>query len=116
MRAGTEQLDARFQKGAEKLDANMKLGHQKYDSSASTIEKAHLEMRRELKRMEKVMTDLQGRTPASMVPSNNNSPRRRRSPRSYSKPPAVCETRSVHPRSEGIGVNAWPKTCSGQRA
>ena len=59
MRAGTEQLDARFQKGAEKLDANMKLGHQKYDSSASTIEKAHLEMRRELKRMEKMMTDLQ---------------------------------------------------------
>ena len=59
LRAGSEQLDARFQKGAEKLDANMKLGHQKYDSSASTIEKAHLEMRRELKRMEKMMTDLQ---------------------------------------------------------
>ena len=62
MRAGTEQLDARFQKGAEKLDANMKLGHQKYDSSSSLIEKQNQEVRRELKRMEKMVTDLQEKT------------------------------------------------------
>ena len=62
MREGTEQLDARLQKGAEKLDANMKLGHQKYDASASIIEKQNQEMSRELKRLEKMLTDLQEKT------------------------------------------------------
>ena len=62
MRAGSEQLDARFKQGSEKLEANMKLGHQKYDSSTSLIEKQNLEVRRELKRMEKMVTDLQEKT------------------------------------------------------
>lgn len=62
LRAGTEQLDARFQQGAEKLEANMKLGHQKYDSSTSVIEKQNHEVRREMQRIEKMITDLQEKT------------------------------------------------------
>ncbi len=62
MRAGTEQLDARFQRGAEKLEANMKLGRQKYDSSTSVIEKQNHEVRREMLRIEKMITDLQEKT------------------------------------------------------
>ncbi len=59
LRSSTEQLDARFRQGAEQLEANMKLGHQKYDASATLIEKQNLELRREMKRMEKMLTDLQ---------------------------------------------------------
>ncbi len=62
MRAGTEQLDARFQQGAEKLEANMKMGHQKYDSSTSVIEKQNHEVRREMLRIEKMITELQEKT------------------------------------------------------
>lgn len=62
LRAGTEQLDARFQMGAEKLEANMALGHQKYDSSTSVIEKQNHEVRREMLRIEKMITDLQEKT------------------------------------------------------
>ena len=59
LRSSTEQLDARFRQGAEQLEANMKLGHQKYDASTTLIEKQNLELRREMKRMEKMLTDLQ---------------------------------------------------------
>jgi len=62
LRAGTEQLDARFKQGTEKLQANMELGHQKYDASSSIIEKQNLEMRREMKRMEKMVADLREKT------------------------------------------------------
>ena len=62
MQAGTEKLDARFQQGAEKLEANMKLGHQKYDSSTSVIEKQNHEVRREMLRIEKMITELQEKT------------------------------------------------------
>ncbi len=62
LRSSTEQLDARFRQGAEQLEANMKLGHQKYDASSTLIEKQNLELRREMKRMEKMLTDLQEKT------------------------------------------------------
>ena len=50
-------LDARLRSGTEKLEANMALGHQKYDASASIIEKQNNEMRLELKRVEKMLTE-----------------------------------------------------------
>jgi DNA recombination protein RmuC len=62
LRSGTEQMDARLRQGAEKLQANMALGHQKYDASASIIEKQNVEMRTELKRVEKMLTELQEKT------------------------------------------------------
>ena len=62
MRSGTEQLDARFRQGAEKLEANMKLGEQKYDASTSIIEKQNQQVRAEMQRMEKMLTDLQEKT------------------------------------------------------
>ncbi|MFT7473208.1 MAG: DNA recombination protein RmuC [Verrucomicrobiales bacterium] len=62
MRAGTEQLDARFRQGAEKLQANMLLGEQKYDASTSIIEKQNQQVRAEMLRIEKMLTDLQEKT------------------------------------------------------
>ncbi len=62
LRSGTEQMDARLRQGTEKLEANMALGHQKYDASASIIEKQNQEMRSELKRVEKLLTELQEKT------------------------------------------------------
>ena len=59
LRAGTEQLDARFQQGTERLEANLKLGHLKYDSSTSALEKQNNEVKREMQRIEKMITDLQ---------------------------------------------------------
>ena len=59
LRAGTEQLDARFRQGTEKLEANMKLGAQKYDASTSIIEKQNHQVRAEMQRIEKMLTDLQ---------------------------------------------------------
>lgn len=55
-------LDARLRSGTEKLEANMALGHQKYDASASIIEKQNNEMRLELKRVEKMLAELQEKT------------------------------------------------------
>jgi len=62
LRAGTEQLDARFRQGTEKLEANMKLGEQKYDASTSIIEKQNQQVRAEMLRIEKMLTDLQEKT------------------------------------------------------
>lgn len=62
LRAGTEQLDARFRQGAEKLEANMKLGETKYDSSTSIIEKQNQQVRAEMLRIEKMLTELQEKT------------------------------------------------------
>ena len=62
LRAVTEQLDARFRQGTEKLEANMKLGEQKYDASTSIIEKQNQQVRAEMQRIEKMLTDLQEKT------------------------------------------------------
>lgn len=62
LRAGTEQLDARFRQGTEKLEANMKLGEQKYSSSTSIIEKQNQQVRAEMQRIEKMLTELQEKT------------------------------------------------------
>lgn len=62
LRAGTEQLDARFRQGAEKLEANMKLGEQKFESSTSIIEKQNQQVRAEMQRIEKMLTELQEKT------------------------------------------------------
>lgn len=62
LRSGTEQLDARFRQGAEKLEANMKLGEQKYDSSTTIIEKQNQQVRAEMQRIEKMLTELQEKT------------------------------------------------------
>ena len=62
MRAGNEQLDARLKQGSERLEANLKLGQQKYDSSTTVIEKQGQDVRREMQRIEKMITDLQEKT------------------------------------------------------
>ncbi len=59
MRHGTEQLDARMRLGTEQLDARMTQGNEQIASSAAAFEKRTAEMSAELRRMQKMVTDLQ---------------------------------------------------------
>lgn len=62
MALGTERLEKNMALGSEKLEKNMALGHQKYEASTSIIEKQNEQLRGEMKRIEKMMNDLQERT------------------------------------------------------
>ncbi len=62
LRAGTENLEKNMALGTEKLEKNMALGHQKYEASTSIIEKQNHELRGEMKRIEKMMAELQEKT------------------------------------------------------
>ena len=58
MRVGNEALAKNLAIGNEKLEKNMALGHQKYDASTSLVEKQTAELRSEIKRIGKMMTDM----------------------------------------------------------
>ena len=62
MALGTERLEQNTALVSEKLEKNMALGQQKYEASSSIIEKQNAELRTEMKRIEKMMTDLQEKT------------------------------------------------------
>ncbi len=62
LRVGTENLEKNMALGTEKLEKNMALGHQKYEASTSIIEKQNAELRGEMKRIEKMMSEFQEKT------------------------------------------------------
>ncbi len=62
MALGTEKLEQNTALVTEKLEKNMALGQQKYDASTSIIEKQNVELRNEMKRIEKMMAEIQEKT------------------------------------------------------
>lgn len=62
LREGTARLEQNTALVSEKLEKNMALGQQKYEASSSIIEKQNAELRVEMKRIERMMTDLQEKT------------------------------------------------------
>ncbi len=52
-------LDARIREGDEKLAKNLAVGHEKYAAGTTVVEKQTNELRLEMKRIEKMMHDLQ---------------------------------------------------------
>ena len=59
---GTEQFEKSLALSSEKLEKNLVLGQRKYEESTSILEKQNHELRAEMKRIEKMMTDLQEKT------------------------------------------------------
>lgn len=57
--AADAKLDARLRVGTEALEKNLALGHQKYDDSTSMLEKRNAEIQLEMKRVEKMIHELQ---------------------------------------------------------
>ncbi len=62
MQQGSEKLDAQMRLGTQQLDARMTKGDQQIASSTLAFEKQTAEMSAELRRMQKMVTDLQEKT------------------------------------------------------
>ncbi|RZV45801.1 MAG: hypothetical protein EX269_08905, partial [Acidimicrobiales bacterium] len=57
-----QKLDARLRQGTEQMTANIKMGTEKFAAGTTAVEKQTAEMAAEMRRMQKMMSELQEKT------------------------------------------------------